>query len=89
MSKDDTGGNGDGELWVWHGNGSVNDGLGCMRDNRLINPEPNHKDNNEINNNNKKIIQKNNEIQYIIQPKIMSNVKQTETRRRWDEYESK
>ena len=35
MGKDDTGGNGDGELWVWHGNGSVNDGPGCMRDNHV------------------------------------------------------
>ena len=35
MGKDDTGGNNDGELWVWYGNGSVNNGLGCMRDNHV------------------------------------------------------
>ena len=35
MSKDDTGGNGDDELWVLYGNGSVNDSPGCMHDNHV------------------------------------------------------
>ena len=35
VGKDDTGENNDGELWVWYGNGSVNNGLGCMRDNHV------------------------------------------------------
>ena len=54
----------------------------------LINSKLNHKDNDKINDN-KQVIQKNNEIQHIIQPKLMSNAKQTKMRKRWEEYESK